>query len=284
MNIFAMVDDANSPIRRIPVTRTLQNQISTFFRGQKESFSSGRDKVDFTGSYNVEDLEIFRISNYPIKQDLINSLRSPLNYDRLNLGEPNCPQVKALFAGEWNGNKYICFQAIDSRKMLSKRFTLLNSGDTYTKLEYPGIILQDKLTAIFEENELLFYSYYNIRRFLDLSDYYREATDTDLETFADNDLFEVDDNILFKRNADSIIRKRIALLQKNNVLDSLSIDNISQAAQEYDVEIEIRNNKIVIPDDKKKLKKLVKFLDEDYFTTPLTSRKCITNSKQYLPI
>ena len=164
-----------------------------------------------------------------------------MNCDRLNLGEPNCPRVKALFAGEWNDNKYICFQVLDSRKMLFKGFTLLNSGDTYTKLEYPGIIFQDKLTAIFEENELLFYSYHNTRRFLDLSDYYREATDTDLEAFADNDLFEVDDNDLFKRNADSIIRKKIALLQKNNVLDSLSIDDISQHAQEYDVEIEIRN-------------------------------------------
>ncbi len=283
MNIFAIVDDEASTIRRIPVTGSLQDEIDNFFGGQKDSFCSERDKVDFTGSYNVADGEIFRISDYPIKEDLINSLRSPLNCDRLNLGEPNCPRAKALFAGEWNDNKYICFQVLDSRKMLSRRFTLLNSGDTYTKLESPGIILQDKLTAIFEENELLFYSYHNTRRFLDLSDYYREATDTDLEAFADNDLFEVADKDLFKRNADSIIRKKIALLQKNNVLDNLSIDDISQTAQEYNVSINTRDGKIIIPGDKKQLKELVRFLDEDYGKGPLTHRKYITNSKQYLP-
>ena len=281
MNIFAMVDDADSPIRRIPVTGLLQNEISTFFEGQKDRFCSERDKVDFTGSYNVAEGEIFRISDYPIREDLINSLRNPLNCDRLDLGE-DCPQVKALFAGEWNDNEYICFQVLDSRKMLSKKFTLLNSGDTYTKLESPGIILQDKLTAIFEGNELLFYSYHNTRRFLDLSNYYTEATDVDFEAFAGNDLFEVDDNDLFKRNADSIIRKKIALLQKNNVLDSLTIDDISQTAQEYSVSLNIRDGKIIIPDDKKQLKELVRFLDEDYGQGPLTHRKYITNSKQYL--
>lgn len=282
MNILAIVDDANSPIRRIPLTGSIQNEVSEFFLRQKENFCVDKEKVDFTGSYNVDIGEVFRISDYSIEEELTNPLQNPLSYDILNLREESL-RIMALLAGEWNDEKYICFQVFDSRKVLGKGFTLIHSQNTYTKLQDPGIILQDKLTALFEEDELLFYSYYNTRRFLDLSNYYKEATDSDLDAFVDNDLFEVENKDLFKYNSDSIIRKKIALLQKNNVLGNLGIDDIRRTAQEYGVSINIENSKIVIPDNRKELKKFIRFLDEDYFTAPLTKRKCITNSKQYLP-
>lgn len=282
MNILAIVDDANSPIRRIPLTGSIQNEVSEFFLRQKENFCVDKEKVDFTGSYNVDIGEVFRISDYSIEEELTNPLQNPLSCDILNLREESL-RIMALLAGEWNDEKYICFQVFDSRKVLGKGYTLIHSQNTYTKLQDPGIILQDKLTALFEEDELLFYSYHNTRRFLNLSNYYKEATDSDLDAFVDNDLFEVDNKDLFKYNSDSIIRKKIALLQKNNVLGNLGIDDIRRTAQEYGVSINIENSKIVIPDNRKELKKFIRFLDEDYFTAPLTKRKCITNSKQYLP-
>ncbi len=282
MNILAIVDDANSPIRRIPLTGSIQNEVSEFFLRQKENFCVDKEKVDFTGSYNVDIGEVFQISDYSIEEELTNPLQNPLSCDILNLREESL-RIMALLAGEWNDEKYICFQVFDSRKVLGKGFTLIHSQNTYTKLQDPGIILQDKLTALFEEDELLFYSFYNTRRFLNLSNYYKEATDSDLDAFVDNDLFEVVNKDLFKYNSDSIIRKKIGLLQKNNVLGNLGIDEIRRTAQEYGVSINIENSKIVIPDNRKELKKFIRFLDEDYFTAPLTKRKCITNSKQYLP-
>ena len=170
MNILAIVDDANSPIRRIPLTGSIQNEVSEFFLRQKENFSVDKEKVDFTGSYNVDIGEVFRISDYSIKEELTNPLQNPLSYDILNLREESL-RIMALLAGEWNDEKYICFQVFDSRKVLDKGFTLIHSQNTYTKLQDPGIILQDKLTALFEEDELLFNSYYITRRFLDLSNY-----------------------------------------------------------------------------------------------------------------
>ncbi len=45
-------------------------------------------------------------------------------------------------------------------------------------------------------------------------------------------LFEFEDQDTFKGNADSIIREKIALLQKNNVLDNLSINDIETVAND----------------------------------------------------
>jgi hypothetical protein len=111
-----------------------------------------------------------------------------------------------------------------------------------------------------------------------------------LNTFVATALFEFEDQVLFKTNADSIIRKKVALLQKNNVLQNLSVDDIQTVAnsfnqdlpEEHHINISINNGKLVIPTDKKQIKELLRFLDEDYVTAPLTKRKCLTNSKKYL--
>ena len=121
----------------------------------------------------------------------------------------------------------------DSGKILAKGFTLLNSGDTFKKLEDPGLILQDKLTAHYQDGKLLFTSYHNTKRFLDLSHYYEAATDTDLEDFADSELFEFEDESSFMANADSVVRKKIALLQQNHVLDDLSVNDIKTVSDDF---------------------------------------------------
>ena len=131
-------------------------------------------------------------------------------------------------------------------------------------------------------NELLFYSYHNTRRFLDLSSYYKAATDTDLEVFAKQEALYVDDLKDFMENADALIRKKVTLLQKNKVLDSVPAKEIQTRAKAYGVKVRVKKNQIVVPSDKAELKDLLRFLDEDYFTTILTNRKCITNSKKYL--
>lgn len=289
-NLFALLDDEQTPIRRIPLTNQFQQELGNFFSQQQQSFIADKQQIEFTGSYNVDSGEIFQIANYPLLEVISNALSNPLKNPILNLSTET-HRIKALFTGNWTDQQQqVSFQVFDAGKLLSKGWTLIGSNDTYKKLEEPGLVLQDKLTAHFSDGSLLFVSYHNTKRFLDLSNYYTAATDTDLDTFAENELFEFEDQDTFKGNADSIIRKKIALLQKNNVLDNLSINDIEtvandlnqNVAEENKINIAINNGKLVIPKDKKQLKELIRFLDEDYVTAPLTKRRCLTNSKQYL--
>lgn len=289
-NLFALLDDEETPIRRIPLTNQFQQELGAFFSKQQQEFITDKQTIAFTGSYNVDLGEIFQIENYPLPGVISNSLRNPLNNPVLNLNTET-HRIKALFTGSWTDqDQKVSFQVFDTGKLLSKGWTLIGSGDTYKKLEEPGLVLQEKLTAHYSEGSLLFVSYHNTKRFLDLSEYYAAATEADLDTFAENELFEFEDQDTFKGNADSIVRKKIALLQKNNVLDNLSINDIEtvandlnqNVAEEHKINISINNGKLVIPKDKKQLKELIRFLDEDYVTAPLTKRRCLTNSKQYL--
>ena len=290
-NLFALVDDEDSPIRRIPLTAELSVELAQLFDNQKGSMLEDRQIFDFTGSYKVDDGEIFSITDYPMPDEIGQAISNPLTCQVLNLNHET-HRIKALFSGRWsNANKSVNFQVFDTGKLLSRGVTLISSGNNYKKLEEPGLILQDKLTAHYDNGTLYFVSYHNTKRFLNLADYYREATDTDLDAFVESDLFAFEDQDSFKESADSIIRKKVALLQKNKVLDDLSVADIqtvannfnSELPEEHHITVSInKDGKLVIPKDKKQLKELVRFLDEDYVTAPLTKRKCLTNSKKYL--
>lgn len=289
--LFALVDDTQEPVRRIPLTAELRQELATMFQGQQAIFLDEQQAIEFTGSYNVDHGEIFTIADYPLPEVISDAIANPLTCQALNLSNET-HKIKALFSGIWSDqSRLINFQVFDSGKLLKTGFTLIGSSDNYKKLEEPGLILQDKLTAHFDNGTLYFTSFHNTRRFLDLADYYQEATDNDLDTFAASELFALEDESTFKTNADSIIRKKIALLQKNNVLQDLQVSDIQNVAnnfnqelpEEHHINIQLDDDgKIVIPADKKQLKELVRFLDEDYVTAPLTKRKCLTNSKKYL--
>lgn len=290
-NLFALVDDDDAPIRRIPLTAALNTELAQLFTEQQTAFLGDKQPITFTGSYNVDAGEIFTLADYPLPPVIGQAISNPLTCPALNLNTET-HRIKALFSGSWSAaSKTVNFQVFDAGKLLKRGFTLIGSGDTYKKLEEPGLMLQDKLTAHFHNGILYFTSYHNTKRFLDLADYYREATDTDLDEFAATDIFAFEDQASFKAQADSIIRKKIALLQKNEVLKNLTVTDIQIVAknfnaelpQEHHIAITVNDDgDLVIPKDKKQLKELIRFLDEDYVTAPLSKRKCLTNSKQYL--
>jgi len=290
-NLFALVDDEDSPVRRIPLTAALNIELAELFAEQQATLLGDKQQLEFTGSYNVDEGEIFTIAEYLLPPAISEAISNPLTCQMLNLNTET-HRIKALFSGVWSAaHKVVNFQVFDTGKLLSRGFTLIGSGDTYKKLEEPGLILQDKLTAHFSNGTLHFTSYHNTKRFLNLTDYYREATDTDLDAFAETELFAFEDEASFKSHADSVIRKKIALLQKNEVLKGITVVDIQTVAnnfnaelpEEHHISININDDgKLLIPRDKKQLKELIRFLDEDYVTAPLTKRKCLTNSKQYL--
>lgn len=289
--LFALMDDKQQPVRRVPLTAALNQELAAMFAEQQAAFLGDKTEITFSGSYNVDPGEIFTIAGYPLSDVISGAIANPLTCQVLNL-KNETHKIKALFTGACNDQgKQINFQMFDNGKLLKAGFTLVGSGDTYKKLEEPGLILQDKITAHYDNGSLYFSSYHNTKRFLDLADYYREATDTDLDDFAATDMFAFEDEAAFKEQADSMVRKKIALLQKNEVLKDVAVIDIQTVARNFNAELPPEHHinitvnddgKLVVPVDKKELKELIRFLDEDYVTAPLTKRKCLTNSKQYL--
>ena len=282
-NFFAIVDEPTDRLKRIQTVQGLQGELSEFFDGQIDEFKADKEEIDFTEGYSPSTGEISFIENYQLADDIVQALENPLNVSLLNLPADSEEKIRGVFGGIWSPQKKLAFfQVFDSRRALAKKWTILSSGQTFSKLDKGGLILDKKLVALVEEGKLYFESFFFARRILKLDTFFREATDLEIDLFISSPIFEVGDAEKIKKVSDSFIRKKIAVLTKNNTLSNLTVPQIQTAAQRYNVSVQSSNGKILFPEERREIKELLRVVDEDYFTTAITQRKCITNSKKVL--
>ena len=62
-NLFALVDDEDALIRRIPLTAAVNTELAQLFAEQQAALLNDRQPIAFTGSYNVDVGEIFTIAD-----------------------------------------------------------------------------------------------------------------------------------------------------------------------------------------------------------------------------
>ena len=77
-NLFALVNDDDAPIRRIPLTAALNAELAQLFAGQQAALLGDKQAIAFTGSYNVDEGEIFTIGDYPLPPTIGQATGNPL--------------------------------------------------------------------------------------------------------------------------------------------------------------------------------------------------------------
>jgi predicted FMN-binding regulatory protein PaiB len=116
--------------------------------------------------------------------------------------------------------------------------------------------------------------------------YFAEATDQQVRDLATHHAVHVKDVDTFVRDADTWTRKKIALIERSEILDTQRPRQVAKVASEYGLQLTIAKiegkDKISIPEEKKEMKAVLQFLDEDYFTSSLTHTQFVTNSKRKL--
>lgn len=99
-----------------------------------------------------------------------------------------------------------------------------------------------------------------------------------------SDDIHVDDEEAFVAIADTWVRKKVTLIGRNGILAAVSSAEIRRAALEFGIEVQtVQANgrkAVTLPGVKAELKALLKFLDEDYYRSPLQGRNYVTNSKR----
>ena len=118
----------------------------------------------------------------------------------------------------------------------------------------------------------------------DLSEYYTEATDTDVVDFLQVDIIQTVNPDNFIALADSWVRRKISLVQQSGILKNVPLHEMTAAAIDFGIPFttvdENGTDVICVPDNKSDLKKLLRFLDEDYYKSPLSKTHFVTNSKR----
>ena len=287
LNFFVLLSkktDTSVLIKRISLNRTLQGELTQNLSGKIERLL-GADLVDFSTQYKLESNELFKIQDYGIRSEFQQALEGANSIPVLD-DTSLLESIRAIFTGgKINGVKLICFQKFDKRKVLSKnKFNLFFSQSTFTRVSQDILTIPDEISTIYRDGTLMFKSYKNTNDILDISNYYRQATDDEVrEGFLNDEKFSCSDVDDVVSNFDIAARKKVAHIIDSNILSKVAPNKVKKVCKKYGLVISVKNKKIVFPTTKKDIKKFIKVLNDDYFESSLSGEKYETNSKKRLP-
>jgi len=233
--------------------------------------------IEFDTERKIESDEWFYIQIDEKHQDMI----APFKNCSQNTADINpilasdYSEVEALFKINNEKEKYeILFQKItSSNRIESKRFLLL--GDHPEIVEQKNSIdFSGRIDAYYDgENKIYFKNFSTIRSLFDgIEDYYREATDEEVQKIIQNEMLD------FRKNVKVGIRnrKRIAaiLTDQNINLDDKKFQNkIRKYAEKYpEIRLENIKGKYIIKNDKD-LEMFLALVSGRYYTSELTGEK-----------
>jgi hypothetical protein len=258
------------------------------FASQAIAFrSSDAEELDFDPSLRPDEDQIIRIHGFRVPDAIQSALTNPLSVETLAFSTANVERIAGLFVGSLEPTPTVAFQSFNRRQMLmTNGFSIILHGDTFRRLEEPGLILDSRLAALIDGDSLFLRSYAQASRVLDLTNYYSEATNEEIAEFLESDRLHCEDVAALKDAADTWVRRKIAILRRSGAVSQLAPRKVKTAGAEFDVTIVIKrvNGKdtIVLPGDRASLKDLLRFLDEDYYKSPLSDARYVSHSKRKL--
>jgi Domain of unknown function (DUF4868) len=284
-NLFAIMDERSSPIRRIPLTQPLQTEIRRVFESQRaDLFAEDPEEIEFEPGFRPEQGQLVYIPDFLPQIAISDALRNPLAALPIVVNENQLEKIKGLFTGD-RSSRLVLFQVFDRRRLLTTgRFTIMYSRGTFQRLQTLGLTLDTQLAAALVDGRLIFRSFAAAHRILDLTAEFHEATDQEVVAFGQHSAIQAADPELLMQHADSWVRRKLTLIRTSGVLETPGLrERLAASASKYAVAIRFDSTgKLVVPAEKKAFKDIVRLLEEDFYTSEITSTQFVSNSKRRL--
>ena len=297
-SLFIVLEKEDGPgqqIARVEMPRATQRQVGRLFAEAEERLTEGRELVEFNGSYKPDADELLFIRGFTLDSAITDAIQSPLSVPAFAPDPKQPPVIKALFMGELRRGgagtdkgsanaayPVVVFQRFRKEQYIARQgISLFHQQDSFVAAEKFGFTIQENADCLFIGGELRFHSFYYARQVFDLSGYYREATEQDIEAFIQHDKVNIRQTELFKTlSNDAWVRRKIALIRDSGFLDKHPAAKIRTKAKSFGLQVSITSNRLDFPDDKKELKLLLKFLDEEIYRGVFSEAVLETNSKR----
>ena len=270
-------------VKRVPLSRAVVDDVATLFRAQAETLLGGVDEVEYVGNYKPDLDEILVIDNPPDAEQIAreaagNHTALPV-LDTVNFAAEAIRALALVDQGEHDAPRLLV-QAFKRTQNLQRGFSLIQSADTFQKLTDAAFLLETKLAAVIESGRTYFKSDHVLRQFVQMRDAYREATNQEVESFAQHGHFIVPDVAAFVAVTNQVTRKLITEVRSSGVLEERSVEELSTSARQSGLDLPVRDGQIALPNDKQELKSILKFLVEDRYPGPITGHVYVSNSKR----
>ena len=270
---------------RIPLHQEAQQNLAETWKSHYDDFVYNIREIDFVPGYKPENDERFRVTiSAPPDWLRDQSSETIRNCDSIGSSEADLGSIKGLaaFVRDDQGQELVLLQNFMRSRVLRPGRTLLLERGTYTGMRQPGLVLDSRLSAVYqrESGKLLFTNFRTVNTFLPLSDFYRELSERDIRAILGHPLLAPEDVDALAVNANQWFRVRFAMLADSRILDKYSIDQICSHAEGYPVQITVVEGRIVFPAEKAQAKRLLQYLNEELFHGAITETLYETNSKR----
>jgi len=287
-SFFAILEsnDAEMQIFKIEMTKEAQADVCNFLGAGATQLAANKESVRFNGCYKPDIHEVLVIEKFNFDQKILEAIKDPLGVAGFVPDKKKPPRIKATFMGEFevkeNKEQYIiAFQRFRKDQYITQKgINIFHDSDTFVHEKRFGICITDTVDCIIHNNQLKFSSFYYARQIFELSEYYREATDADVDAFISNDKICIENPNIFKDNADAVVRRKIALISDSGIFTKYTVKQITKKANQFGLKIPVVNDKIVFPTDKRDLKNVLKFLDDEIYKGVFSEEILQTNSKR----
>lgn len=287
-NLFVLTNDPANRILRFSLSQDVQTDLTNLMKEMERNFkNNGIEEIEFDGKYKPDPGEVLFINEFDDIDGLSDAILSPTTIREVTPTPEEFGKIKALFSGYKNadGSISVLIQHFDKKRVISTNgLSIFHASNVYKKIEGIGLTIDSKLTAILHDKIIKFNSFHTLRQIFDVTSYYKEATDGDIKQFASMPCVLVSDPDRLVASSDNWIRRKFWLISQSQILDKFAVNHIKAVAAEFHIELEscvIEGiEKLKIPEDKKKLKTILRFLDEDYYKSPLLENCYLANSKR----
>ena len=274
-------------VRRLTLTSDATQSLSDLFDEQAKSFiKNDTVKVRFSGAcFKADAGEILFVDGYQLPIIYQRAITDSSAIPSFTISKDAPTVIRSVFAIDTDGQtgESMLFQSSGAAKILNNKRALFSRDGTFNLLSDPGFVIDSQLAATFQNSRLYFRSYSVVKRFLDLTDYFRAASDPQISDFLNLPLFSCDNVQVVIDVADDWMRRRFTSIQSSGILDAIDAKTAVKKAKKYGIELFLDkkngNNAIVVTDDKKEIKDLLRFLNEEYYTGELSGRQYLTNSQ-----
>ena len=276
----------------IPLHQGLQRLIAQDWESQLTRFVDEVEFIVFEPGYKTERHQCFEVSPFPLPEWLnAGDTVGFENLDVLDTSNRLARSISAIVARARTDDdeEILLFQNFtQSRVIRPVRFlsfdwhAWLMDQHTNVNVERPGLILDNKLSAIYQitGESLRFRNYRTVNTFLPLSDFYREASEQDIMDVLSHPLFAPENVEIYVSESNEWFKKRFAMLRDSDILDEFSAKEIKARSEGYEVSVTLVNDRIVFPSEKQDAMQLLKFLNEELYKGPITERLYEANSRR----
>jgi hypothetical protein len=278
--------NAELVVKHVQLANPLQNQLDGFFQAQEAAFMAGiQTEIDFTGDWKPDADELLVAHGLAETQILLEAVaQNAIALPVLDAADFGNEGIRALFTATGNGAQAkILIQSFSPQQFLSGKFAFLHDGNVFRRLVEPAFSLGAQLVAMVNaDGDVRFKSFQMLRRVFDLSQFYQQATDVELQAFCAHASLAIGDLDAFVAGADEGIRKFVHSIAKEDVLGNHTVEDIAACAGAIHFPIAVNGGRIEVPQDRKGAKALFSFLLDKVYLGAMNQQLFITNSNRPL--